>query len=99
MTWLTNLMPLLCTCRCPFCNALTPQAGKPGAAAAALKINFAMVELLQFTDAMAAELAASQAAATLSKPASAVGTSTKYAGPGSACQNCGTLPFDHRRDT
>jgi hypothetical protein len=64
--------------RCPFCNAVTPCDS-----AAALKINFAMIELLQVTDSLTAELSALAAGAV--KPA----LISPYAGQGPACQNCG----------
>jgi len=71
-------------CRCPFCNALTPCGSQAAAAAvAALKINFAMIELLQVTDSLTAELSALAAGAV--KPA----LISPYAGQGPACQNCG----------
>jgi len=68
--------------RCPFCNALTP-CGSQAAAAAALKINFAMIDLLQVTDSLTAELSALAAGAV--KPA----LISPYAGQGPACLNCG----------
>jgi len=64
--------------RCPICNVLTPCGS-----AAALKINFAMLELLQFTDVMAAEMSALAAGAV--KPA----RSDQYAGQDTACEQCG----------
>jgi len=80
---LVHCMHCMPPSRCPFCNALTPCGSQAAAGAAALKINFAMIELLQVTDSLTAELSALAAGAV--KPA----LISPYAGQGPACQNCG----------